>query len=125
MREDVLGSTMFDLFSGLAGTEVDDKCREAIRDGRPPRSEASMARSDDWLEVQLYPSESGLPIYYRSGAAGRRARRGYRDRARRRGDHLPGPGGWRQGVMGIRVDELEALVTCIGRSRSITGPGNA
>jgi len=63
--EELLGHTPWALFPELTGSELEDRCREAMELGRPSVLERRSILSDDWFEVRIYPTPAGISVYYR------------------------------------------------------------
>jgi DNA-binding CsgD family transcriptional regulator len=63
-RADVLGKHMWDLFPDFVGTEIFDSYQEAMRERRPVSLQTYFERTEEWLEAHIYPSDTGLAIYY-------------------------------------------------------------
>jgi PAS domain S-box-containing protein len=72
-REDVIGRSMWQMFPEAIGTEVDHQYQHAMRQRRAVAFETYFAPSDEWIEAHVYPTGSGLAIYYRDVSARRRA----------------------------------------------------
>jgi PAS domain S-box-containing protein len=64
-REGVLGADIWELLGNTADKDVFDKSHEAVRTGRPVEFETYLAPGDEWVEVHVYPSDSGVSIYVR------------------------------------------------------------
>ena len=64
-REELLGRTPFEVWPQLAGTEVEQRYREAMELGRPSVFEQLSLVTGDWLEVRVYPTATGISVYLR------------------------------------------------------------
>jgi PAS domain S-box-containing protein len=64
-REEVVGANIWELLREAADKDIFDKAHEAVRTGRALEFETHLALGDQWLEVHLYPSDSGVSIYVR------------------------------------------------------------
>jgi PAS domain S-box-containing protein len=62
-REDVLGSELFAMSPGLAGTDVERCVRRAMRERRTIASEYLDPASGRWFDIHAYPAEDGLAVY--------------------------------------------------------------
>jgi PAS domain S-box-containing protein len=84
-REDVLGQGMWELFPDATNTPLEHHYREAMRERRAIRFETYFAPSDDWIEADAYPSDTGLSIYYRNVSERKRAEIERESRAHQQG----------------------------------------
>ncbi|WP_396610636.1 PAS domain-containing protein [Haloferax sp. S1W] len=64
-REVDIGDHLWDLFPELVGTEIHEQYLKAMDSGEPKTIEFEGALSDSWYEARLYPSETGLSVYFR------------------------------------------------------------
>jgi len=64
-REEVVGANIWELLRDTADKDIFDKSHEAVRTGRALEFETCLAPGDEWVEVHLYPSDSGVSIYVR------------------------------------------------------------
>ncbi|MEA2247596.1 MAG: hypothetical protein QOH46_2125 [Solirubrobacteraceae bacterium] len=71
-REDVVGRSMWEMFPEAIGTEAHRHYEQAMRERRAVGFETYFAFSGEWIEAHVYPSGSGLAIYYRDVSARRR-----------------------------------------------------
>jgi PAS domain S-box-containing protein len=63
-REELLGQSMWEVFPDAVGTVFEDNYRLVMRERRAVEFEAYFPVSDEWLEAHVYPSGTGLAIYY-------------------------------------------------------------
>jgi PAS domain S-box-containing protein len=85
-REDVIGRSMWELFPDAVGTEVERRLRAAMGARDPVEFELYVPVVDQWLEVHVHPSDSGLAIYYRDVTARRRSEAALRAAQRQSAD---------------------------------------
>lgn len=64
-RAEILGTELWDLFPGAAGTEVERAYRRAMEERVPVRLEALHAPWGRWVEVRADPVEAGLAVRLR------------------------------------------------------------
>jgi signal transduction histidine kinase len=64
-REELLGTHLWDAYPHLVGTRVYDKYNEAMSSGKTIVFEESVPWIDSYFETSLYPSETGLSIFFR------------------------------------------------------------
>jgi PAS domain S-box-containing protein len=64
-REDVLGQGMWEVVSDAVGSEIYERCHDAMRERRPLEFETYFAPSGQWSETHAYPADGGLSIYFR------------------------------------------------------------
>ncbi|MEF8833793.1 MAG: PAS domain S-box protein, partial [Halofilum sp. (in: g-proteobacteria)] len=64
-RDDVLGKSIWDEFADLLGTKVEREYRRAMTENRPVHFEYFYEAVGTWFEVNAYPSEEGLAVYFR------------------------------------------------------------
>jgi PAS domain S-box-containing protein len=62
---DLLGDSVWDRFPGLLDTVVEEELRTAMADGEPRAFEYRFDPIDADLAVNVYPSETGLSVYFR------------------------------------------------------------
>ncbi|GAB7008353.1 PAS domain S-box protein [Halorubrum trueperi] len=62
---DLLGDRIWDRFLGIAGTAVEERFRTAMETGEPTNFEFHFDRVSADLAVDVYPSETGLSVYFR------------------------------------------------------------
>ncbi|GAA0679974.1 bacterio-opsin activator domain-containing protein [Natronoarchaeum mannanilyticum] len=60
--EELIGTRVADAFPG---TELTDQFRECLKSQEPTSFETYSGRLSFWLEANVYPSESGLSVYFR------------------------------------------------------------
>ena len=72
-REDLLGKDVWEMFPEAAGTNLDHKCHEALREHTTVDFEEYWPPDDSWFEVHVYPSEEGLSLYIRDITEHKRA----------------------------------------------------
>ena len=63
-REELLGQSLWEIFPDLTGTEVDRKLHQAIEQQVQTDLEFFYPTWNRWFEIRLYPSESGLTVFY-------------------------------------------------------------
>ena len=64
-RADILGRTIFEIFPAFAGSRSHRACERALRRGRPVRIETISAIFDAPVEINIFPSPSGVSVYFR------------------------------------------------------------
>jgi PAS domain S-box-containing protein len=64
-RDDLLGQTLWEAFPGLDGTELERKYREALESGHGFTTETYYDPLKKYLEIRVFPAETGLKIYFR------------------------------------------------------------
>ena len=70
--DDLLGAVIWDVFPGGTRSELVDRYQEAM-DTQEPISWERYSRSLElWMEIQVYPSETGLSVYFRDITARKR-----------------------------------------------------
>jgi PAS domain S-box-containing protein len=72
-REELLGRSLWEVFPETVGTVPYVKYHQAVREGRSVEFETYFAAKDRWFETHVYPSESGLSIYFRTITERKRA----------------------------------------------------
>jgi PAS domain S-box-containing protein len=60
---EMIGRSIWDLSPALLGTQMETRCRTAMKDGKPADFEFYFAPLDRWFEHRLYPSEAGLAVF--------------------------------------------------------------
>jgi PAS domain S-box-containing protein len=83
-RDDIIGTSVWDLFPEVRGTETEHRLRAAMGATEPVEFEMHFGPTDEWVEVHAYPSAGGLSIYYRSITARRRAEEGLNEAQQQR-----------------------------------------
>ena len=64
-RQDAVGHVVWDLFPAAVGTVIEDVYRTAVATGRPASFEAWYPEPlDTWFEIQAWPSDEGLAVYF-------------------------------------------------------------
>ncbi|PTL84651.1 hypothetical protein DAT35_06185 [Vitiosangium sp. GDMCC 1.1324] len=64
-REDMLGRTPLEVFPRFTGSRSDQNFRKAFAEQQVVRFEEHDPSKDTWVEMNVYPSEEGLAIYFR------------------------------------------------------------
>ncbi|QSW98055.1 PAS domain S-box protein [Haloterrigena alkaliphila] len=64
-REDLLGTVVWDVFPDAVESDLDERYREALETQEPISFERRSEPLGIWAQVQVYPSETGLSIYFR------------------------------------------------------------
>jgi PAS domain S-box-containing protein len=73
-REEHLGKVAWDLFPGVAGTQLEERLRRAVAEGKPVEFENYYGPWDRWFRLKAYPlREGGLSIYFRDITPERKA----------------------------------------------------
>jgi PAS domain S-box-containing protein len=85
-REDVIGQSMWELFPEAVGSETEHRLRTAMTSGDAVGFELHAAWIDQWVETHVYPSPSGLSIYYRDVSARRASEEALRQARQQRAD---------------------------------------
>jgi PAS domain S-box-containing protein len=85
-REDVIGCSMWELFPEAVGSEAERRVRPAMGSRDPVEFEVHVPWIDEWLEAHVYPSPSGLSMYYRDISARRRSEDALRQAREQRAD---------------------------------------
>jgi PAS domain S-box-containing protein len=62
-KEQLLGKTLWEMFSGVAGTRFERELRQAMAEQKPVVFEYFFAPWDRWFENHVYPSPSGLSLF--------------------------------------------------------------
>ncbi|HEX8296453.1 MAG TPA: PAS domain S-box protein [Chthoniobacteraceae bacterium] len=78
-RESLLGKTLWEEFPGPLDSVFDRQYQRAVETGNPVRFEAIYVPLDVWVEVNAYPSEQGLAIYFRDVTQRRQAEEALRE----------------------------------------------
>ncbi|NHN42753.1 PAS domain-containing protein [Halorubellus sp. JP-L1] len=79
-REDLLGHTLWEVFPDAEGNVFWEKFREAMETQESVAFEFYAEALDAWLEFTVYPSDSGLSIYFRDVSERKRQERALRER---------------------------------------------
>ncbi|WP_092893715.1 PAS domain S-box protein [Halopelagius inordinatus] len=62
----VIGSTLWEEFPSIVGTEIEDRYRTAMRTGEPVSFEQRLEDpSDSWIEIRVFPDDDGLTVFSR------------------------------------------------------------
>jgi PAS domain S-box-containing protein len=64
-REQLLGRTIAELFPGYPGSELEKQCLRAAAGTTPLEVELPSVARDAWVKRILYPSPSGVTVYFR------------------------------------------------------------
>jgi PAS domain S-box-containing protein len=63
-RDDIVGQSLWDLFPGLSGSEIERTYREAAATGRPMTFETGhRGVAGRWVEARVWPGPDGLALY--------------------------------------------------------------
>lgn len=65
-RADLLGRSIWEVFPEAIGTPFEEHYRAAVATGESQSFEAYFEPLDLWCEVNAYPSEDGIAVYFRS-----------------------------------------------------------
>lgn len=63
-REDVLGKTLWQVFLPIYGTPLERECRAAVQEQRTTRMETFYPPLGIWFDIHVYPTETGLAVYF-------------------------------------------------------------
>ena len=63
-RQDILGQTLWQEFPEALGTCMERNYRAALEEQRTSRFEAFYQSLDKWFDVHVYPTETGLAVYF-------------------------------------------------------------
>jgi len=64
-RSDLIGQPILDVFPKIAGTPFQDAAIEAMETQESRTVEAYLEPYDAWIEARIYPSPSGISVYWR------------------------------------------------------------
>ncbi|WP_049941606.1 PAS domain S-box protein [Haloterrigena turkmenica] len=64
-RAELLGTVLWDVFPEAVGSDLEDRYREALETQQSLSFERRSRPLGIWAQVQVYPSETGLSIYFR------------------------------------------------------------
>ncbi|QLG47780.1 PAS domain S-box protein [Natrinema halophilum] len=64
-RTDLLGERILDVFPEIEGTELEAEAMEAMEQQESRTIEAYFESYDAWIEARIYPSQSGISVYWR------------------------------------------------------------
>ena len=84
-REELLGHTLWDMFSEAVGSTFDVQYRRALETRQPAVFEEFYPPLSIWFEVRAYPSADGLSVYFQDVTL-RRAAEAQREDTRRRAE---------------------------------------
>ncbi|HTD97109.1 MAG TPA: PAS domain-containing protein, partial [Edaphobacter sp.] len=74
VRPELFDNAIFwNLFPGLAGTEIENRCRASMDSGTPDNFEFFYQPFDLWVDIHIFPTEEGLALYYRDISTHKRA----------------------------------------------------
>lgn len=65
-REDYLARNLWDCFPDLIGTIYHEQYTKAMREKQPVSFNAYIERFASWFEVNAYPSQTGLSVFFRN-----------------------------------------------------------
>ncbi|NHN59304.1 MULTISPECIES: PAS domain-containing protein [Halorussus] len=83
-EEDLLGESLWDVFPGAAENEaVRDSFHTAMETQEPTSYELYFPPLDFWVETNVYPSESGLSVYFRNVSERKERQQELREKERR------------------------------------------
>ena len=72
-REEVLGRRFWDVFPQAAGTHTYQEHQRAARESRPIEYQTFSPIVGRWIEVNIYPSPTGITVYFRDISERKRA----------------------------------------------------
>ncbi|MGQ3413117.1 PAS domain-containing protein [Natrinema sp. LN54] len=64
-RSELIGRHILDVFPEMTGTVFQHEAVEAMASQEPRTAEGYYERYDAWIEAQIYPSQSGISVYWR------------------------------------------------------------
>ncbi|MGA2229447.1 MAG: PAS domain-containing protein [Tepidisphaeraceae bacterium] len=70
---DLLGKIIWDVYSGLHGSEFEPVYRNAMTQGVPGSVTSFYSDHNRWYEVHVYPAPNGISIYFRDVSEARRS----------------------------------------------------
>src|SRR5690606_27756522 len=62
-REDVVGKSLWDLYTDVRNQEFYSHYHKAVKSGKVVHFDDYYPHTDRWLEISAYPSDSGLSVY--------------------------------------------------------------
>src|SRR5690349_5974147 len=80
-RDDLIGRVAFEAFPVFHGSEIHHVVEGVLREGKPRRVEAVSAVLNRLVEVNAFPSPSGVSIYFRDVSERRRLEQELRERS--------------------------------------------
>jgi PAS domain S-box-containing protein len=78
--EELLGKTQWEAYPDLVGTQFEQQYRRAMTEQVPVEFEEYYKPLDLWVEVRVFPSPSGLSIYWRDVSDRKRSEAALQDR---------------------------------------------
>ena len=72
-RADLLGRNIWQVFPEAVSTLFEHQYRDTVQENSTSRFEAFFAPLDAWFDVNAYPTEDGLAVYFQETTAKRRA----------------------------------------------------
>ncbi|AEH37224.1 PAS domain-containing protein [Halopiger xanaduensis] len=82
-REELVGEVVWDVFPGGTRSELIDRYHEAMETQRSISWERYSGSLEIWMEIQIYPSETGLSVYFRDITERRERQRKLEEREQR------------------------------------------
>lgn len=73
-RQTRVGDAFWDIYSEYLGSEFDTRYQQALLTQQPVRFEAYLKHANSWLDVNAYPGDEGLSIFFRDVTQARNAR---------------------------------------------------
>jgi len=64
--EEVLGKRIWERFAGVLGTELETVYRRVAKEGRAKSFEYLYPTNGSWYEINTYPSNGGLSVYFKN-----------------------------------------------------------
>ena len=65
-KKNIIGQSFWQFFSNLGNLKLYSECRRAKQENEPVRFEEFYEAGNIWLEVQAYPSEAGLSVFFKN-----------------------------------------------------------
>jgi PAS domain S-box-containing protein len=78
-RDELLGSTIWEAWPEAAASELGERYRAAMESGQPASFETWYEGLQGWFDVNVYPSDDGLAVYFRDITERRRTEARIRD----------------------------------------------
>ncbi len=115
-RDELLGKKLSDEFPSITGTKFEQEYRRALGSNRPAAFEEFYEPLQCWLEVNAYPSEHGLGIYFRDVTDRHVAARALQDSEQRLRLAITagGLGTW-------RLDDVSREIECSTHCKAMLG----